>query len=185
MVFEGADKGTPKEKPVPPGEISYARSLSLDKAADVLIAYKMNGENLPVDHGFPLRSVVPGHYGMASVKWLTGITVVKQPFRGYWQTSDYAYWDYVDGQPVRRALGEMAVKSSIARPRTREVVQAGSRYEVFGAAWSGGAEVTEVEVSTDEGESWQPAQLLDEAMAGVWRRWKYQWQVPAGKAYTF
>src|SRR6266446_1216532 len=83
IVFEGADRGTPVEKPVPPGPISYARSLPRDKAVqqEVLIAYQMNGRDLPQDHGYPVRAVVPGHYGMASVEWLTRIHAVREPFR--------------------------------------------------------------------------------------------------------
>src|SRR5438034_2619211 len=119
IVLEGADRGTPKEEPIPPGPVSYARSLPRDEAVqrEVLIAYEMNGRDLPLDHGYPVRAVVPGHYGVASVKWLTHIHAAREPFRGYWQTSDYGYWDYLDGMPVRRALGEMKLKSEVARPR--------------------------------------------------------------------
>lgn len=85
----------------------------------------MNGEEIPVDHGFPLRAIVPGHYGMASVKWLTHIRVLTAPFKGYWQTTDYGYWAYDENNnPMRLALGRMAVKSAIARPRTREFIPA-------------------------------------------------------------
>src|SRR5882672_5872448 len=107
IVLEGADRGMPKEEPVPPGPISYARSLKREKAIqpEVLIAYQMNGRDLPRDHGYPVRAIVPGHYGMASVKGLTHIHVVRESFDGYWQTSDYAYWASIDGKPVRRALG--------------------------------------------------------------------------------
>src|ERR1700754_3703535 len=86
IVLEGADCGTPKEEPVPPMPISYAWSLPRAKAlrSEVLIAYQMNGRELPRDHGFPVRAIVPGHYGMASVKWLTGIQAVREPFHGYW-----------------------------------------------------------------------------------------------------
>ena len=106
IVLEGADRGMPKEPPVPPVPISYARSLPRNKAVqrEVLIAYQMNGRELPPDHGYPVRAIVPGHYGMASVKWLTRIHLVREPFQGYWQTSDYGYWDYLDTIPVRRAL---------------------------------------------------------------------------------
>src|SRR6202790_746402 len=94
IVLQGSDRGTPKEKPIPPGPISYARSLPRDKAIqrEVLIAYQMNGRDLPQDHGYPVRAIVPGHYGMASVKWLTRIYAAREPFEGYWQTSDYGYW---------------------------------------------------------------------------------------------
>jgi len=70
---------------------------------EVLIAYQMNGRDLSRDHGYPGRAIVPGHYGNAFVRWLTRIQVVQEPFHGYWQTSDYGYWDYsLDGTPVRR-----------------------------------------------------------------------------------
>src|SRR3954447_13733620 len=83
IVLEGADRGTPKEAPAPPGAISYAWSLNRAKAMrpEVLIAYRMNGHDLSPDHGFPVRAIVPGHYGMASVKWLTQIRAVREPFR--------------------------------------------------------------------------------------------------------
>jgi DMSO/TMAO reductase YedYZ molybdopterin-dependent catalytic subunit len=179
IVFEAADKGTPKEKPTPPGEIHYARSIALAKAGDVLIAYRMNGEDIPVDHGFPLRAIVPGYYGMASVKWLTGIRLVSEPFTGYWQTSDYAYWDELEGQPVRRALTTMALKSTIARPWTREFIPAGKPYEIFGAAWGGSRTIAQVEVSTDDGATWRAASFLDPVQPFVWRRWKIAWDVPS------
>lgn len=180
VLFEAADMGTPKEEPVPPGHIAYSRSISLVKAADVVIALRMNGDELPPDHGFPVRAIVPGHYGMASVKWLTGIRVLAQPFTGYWQTSDYGYWDYDEsGNPVRRALGAMPVKSAIARPRTREIIAAGSAYRIAGAAWGGDAPLQTMEVSTDDGATWQQAIFDDEAKPFVWRRWHLDWTVPA------
>ncbi len=179
IVFEGAELGKPKEKPVPPGEIKYARSLPVAKAREVLIAYAMNGEEIPVDHGYPIRAIVPGYYGMASVKWLTRIYAATEPFRGYWQTSDYAYWGEEGGLPVRLALGEVQIKSSIARPRVREVIAAGKPYTVFGAAWTGGPEIAAVEVSTDGGETWSAAELIDAHEFGVWRRWRFVWQARA------
>src|SRR6202171_1387123 len=122
LVLEGADRGVPKEEPKPPGPISYARSIPRARAMgpDVLIAYQRNGQGLTPDHGYPLRAVVPGHYGMASVKWLTDIVAATQPFQGYWQTSDYGYWDDSAGIPIRRPLAEMKLKSQIAHPRVYE-----------------------------------------------------------------
>lgn len=182
VLFEGADMGTPREEPVPPGDTSYARSLSIGNAKDAIIAYQMNGEEIPLDHGFPLRAIVPGHYGMASVKWLTHVRVLTEPFKGYWQTSDYGYWDYDENKnPMRRALGEMAVKSAIARPRTRESIPAKSSYRVFGAAWGSATHIDQVELSTDNGKSWQAVRFLDEPQFGVWRRWEFEWRVPEGK----
>ena len=179
LVLEGVDRGMPREPPVPPGETRYARSLPVGKAKDVMIAYAVNGEALPRDHGFPLRAIVPGHYGMASVKWLCGIRAVRSPFRGYFQTTDYAYWAEEEGHPVRRALGVNALKSAIAQPRTREVLPAGTRYVVRGAAWGSETHVASVEISSDGGERWAAAEMLDPVTPGVWRRWRYNWAVPA------
>jgi DMSO/TMAO reductase YedYZ molybdopterin-dependent catalytic subunit len=180
IVLEGADQGTPKEKPVPPGTISYARSFPRDKAVqrEVLIAYQMNGGDLPLDHGYPVRAIVPGHYGMASVKWLTGIHAVREPFQGYWQTSDYAYWDYANGKPVRRALGEMKLKSEIARPTVYETLEPGQLYTVSGAAWAGETEVAGIAVSTDGGQTWAEAKFIDPMQRHTWRRWQFEWLTP-------
>jgi DMSO/TMAO reductase YedYZ molybdopterin-dependent catalytic subunit len=145
---------------------------------EVLIAYRMNGRDLPQDHGYPVRAVVPGHYGMASVKWLTGIHAVREPFRGYWQTSDYGYWDRLDGTPVRRALGEMKVKSEIARPGVYETLAPNQVYTISGAAWAGETEVTEIAVSTDGGHTWAEAQFLDPVQRYAWRRWTFDWRTP-------
>jgi len=180
IVLEGADQGTVAEEPVPPDPISYARSLPRDKAMqpEVLIAYQMNGADLLQDHGYPVRAIVPGHYGMASVKWLTHIHLVREPFRGYWQTSDYAYWDHLDGKPVRRALGQMKVKSEISRPSVYEILGANQVYTISGAAWAGETEVTEIAVSTDGGQTWSEAQFLDPIQRHAWRRWKFDWLTP-------
>ena len=180
IVLEGADRGSPKEEPVPPTPITYARSLPRAKAMeeDVLIAYRMNGRDLPKDHGYPARAIVPGHYGMASVKWLTRIYAVCEPFHGYWQTSDYAYWASTDGKPVRRPLGEMKLKSEIARPRVHETLPSNSVYTVCGAAWAGETDVTEIAVSTNGGRNWKEAEFLDPVRRHVWRRWKFDWLTP-------
>jgi len=180
ILLEGADCGTPKEQPIPPGPISYARSLPRAKAIgpDVLIAYQMNGRDLPRDHGFPVRAIVPGHYAMASVKWLTRIQAVHEPFQGYWQTSDYAYWASMDGKPVRRALAEMKLKSEIARPRVYETLAPNRIYPVSGAAWTGETDVTEIAVSTNGGQTWALAEFLDPVRRHAWRRWKFDWLTP-------
>src|SRR5712671_5284370 len=163
LVLEGADRGVPKEEPKPPGPISYARSIPRTKGmdSDVLIAYQMNGQDLTPDHGYPLRAIVPGHYGMASVKWLTSIVATTQPFQGYWQTSDYAYWDDSAGTPIRRPLAEMKLKAQIARRRVYETVAPARSYTILGAAWAGGTEVTEIWISLDGAASWVQGEFLD------------------------
>jgi DMSO/TMAO reductase YedYZ molybdopterin-dependent catalytic subunit len=180
IVLEGADRGTPAEPPTPTGPISYCRSLPLQKATqpEVLIAYQMNGAELPRDHGYPVRAIVPGHYGMASVKWLTGIHAVTEPFQGYWQTTDYGYWDEPNGRPVRRPLREMKLKSEITRPAVHETLAPNQAYTITGIAWTGEGEVARVTVSTDGGRTWAEAELLDPIQRYAWRRWKFDWITP-------
>lgn len=179
VILEGADKGAVNDEPKSPGEIHYSRSLPLEKARkDVLLATRMNGDELPPEHGFPVRAIVPGWYGMASIKWLTRIVVVEQPFNGYFQSLHYTYWKQVNGSPTLVPLSEMPVKAQIARPAPYEVVRRDRDYRVHGAAWTGEADIARVEVSTDGGASWQPAKLVGEAKRYAWRRWEYSWRVP-------
>ncbi len=99
VILEGADGGMLEDPKSPAGELTFARSIPLEKARrDVLLAYKMNGDDLPPEHGFPVRAIVPGWYAMASVKWLQRIIVTDRPFTGYYQTLDYAYWEKRDGR---------------------------------------------------------------------------------------
>src|SRR5438067_7677373 len=93
VILEGTDGGALEEPKRPSGKVQFARSIPLAKARkDVLLAYQMNGNDLPPQHGFPLRAIVPGWYAMASIKWLQRIIVTDKSFMGYYQTMDYAYW---------------------------------------------------------------------------------------------
>lgn len=177
IVLEGADHGVAKDAGT--GEIAYARGVPVSDAGRVLLAWAMNGEPLSREHGFPLRAIVPGHYAMASVKWLTRIHAMTGAFQGYFQTLDYAYWDDSESEAVRRPLRAMALKSSIARPAAGAMLEAGSVVEIAGAAWSGEAPVERVDVSTDGGRTWAAAELMDPAEAGVWRRWRSEWRPTA------
>ena len=180
VVFEGADRGAIKEAPRPPAEIHYARGVPIAKAnTDVLLAFEMNGAPLTPEHGFPLRVVVPGWFGMSSVKWLQRIVVLIEPFTGYYQSIDYTYWDEQDGIPTLAPLGEMRVKAQIARPHMGEVIAAGTDYRVHGAAWSGDDDVAKVEVSDDQGASWKAATLIGESLKNAWRFWEFHWTAPS------
>jgi DMSO/TMAO reductase YedYZ molybdopterin-dependent catalytic subunit len=179
VILEGADGGLLAEAKSPPGEMHFARSIPLTKASqNVLLAYKMNGNDLPPEHGFPLRAVVPGWYAVASVKWLQRIVVTSQPFTGYYQTLDYAYWkrrgDIAELSPV----AELQVKAEIANPSQGETVPANSTVFIHGAAWAGGGEIVRVEVSTDGGSTWKEATLLGESKSNAWRFWEFNWQTP-------
>jgi len=184
VILEGADRGAIAELPRPAGEIHFARSLPLQKAMDdVLLAFEMNGEPLTPAHGFPLRAVVPGWYGMASIKWLQRIIVTDRPFHGYYETIDYASWRPDRCGPALVALSKMQVKAQISRPENGEVIPANANYLIKGAAWTCDAEITKVEVSESFGESWREATLEGNSVKNAWRFWRLEWKPAAGR-YT-
>lgn len=133
VMFEGADQGEIKEDPKSPGEIHFARSLPMGKArgGSVLLAYKMNGADLSASHGFPVRAIVPGWYGMASIKWLARIVVTDKPFQGFFQTLQYSHWERPNNTPTLMPVTETRVKTSVVAPMLDEVVplNAGYKYE--------------------------------------------------------
>jgi DMSO/TMAO reductase YedYZ molybdopterin-dependent catalytic subunit len=186
VILEGADSGPLEVEPKPAGPVAFSRSVPMAKAmSDVLLVYKMNGEELTVSHGFPVRAIVPGWYAMASIKWLTRVIVTDKTFQGYFQTTDYAYWHRHDGQIERVPISAMLVKAEISRPHANEVVAAGTNYRVFGAAWVGESQVQKVEFSDDGGKSWKQTRLLGDAMQNAWRLWEFEWKAPAEKGtYT-
>ena len=179
VILEGADGGKLDDPKSPAGELKFARSIPLEKASSVLLAYKMNDVELQPEHGFPVRAIVPGWYAMASIKWLQRIIVTDQPFNGYFQTLDYAFWKRRGGMAERVPLSEMQTKAEIARPAEGEIVPANSNVRVHGAAWTTNGEIIKVELSTDGGSTWNDAKLLGEAKPNAWRLWEFNWKTPA------
>ena len=180
IILEGADSGEPSKPQRPAKAFHFARSVSLEQAqhGDILLAYKMNGQPLPESHGFPVRAIVPGWYGMASVKWLSRIVASATPFQGFFQTVDYAYWQHREGLPTRVPVTELQVKSQIARPSVAEIIRQGNEYRIFGTAWAGRTPISKVEVSTDGGKTYAAAKLLGEPVDFAWRQWEFNWKVP-------
>jgi DMSO/TMAO reductase YedYZ molybdopterin-dependent catalytic subunit len=180
VILEGADEDKVTEPLGPHGKVRFARSVPLAKAReDVLLACKINDVDLPAEHGFPVRAIVPGWYAVASVKWLERILVTGEPFTGFYQTLDYSYWRRVGDEYELEALREMPVKSEIARPVDGQTVPADSDVRVHGAAWTGGGEVVaRVELSVDGGATWNETRL-GEARPNAWRLWEYDWRTPA------
>ena len=178
VILVGADKGVITADPATPGAIHFDRSLPLAKATrpEVLLAYKQNGEDLTAPHGAPLRAVVGGWYGMASVKWLTKVVVTDKPHTGYWQTFDYSYFERGhDGLPVLTPVTKILPKASIARPSQDEVVPVGRPYRVTGAAWAGESPVAKVDLSTDGGKTWSSVKLTGDEKPFCWRTWEFTW----------
>jgi DMSO/TMAO reductase YedYZ molybdopterin-dependent catalytic subunit len=174
VVVEGADHGwvTGKDEP-----IRYARGLDLEKALhpDTLLAYAMNGEPLPVEHGFPVRLVVPGWYGMAAVKWVKRIEVISGRFTGFYQAERYIIDPPKRGDTTVTPLTTMRTRSLITTPEAGSRLPLGE-HVIRGLAWSGVAPVRRVEVSVDDGETWEPADLAGEPSAYAWRLWEFHWR---------
>jgi len=169
VVFRGADSGKLDASSEP---IRFERSLSIEnaQASEVLLAYAMNGEALPIVHGYPLRVIVPGWYALASVKWLTEIDVVREPFRGYYQTETYFYEWQRGEQVVREPVSLQRVRSLITEPETDSEVEQGE-LPIRGVAWSGAAPIARVEVRIG-GDSWQDARLVGERKRHSWQGWE-------------
>jgi DMSO/TMAO reductase YedYZ molybdopterin-dependent catalytic subunit len=180
VVLEGSDHGTLDDPKSPPGELTFSRSVPLGKAQrDVLLAYRMNGKDLLPEHGFPVRAIVPGWYAMASIKWLQRIIATAQPFTGYYQTLDYAYWKRLGDVAELSPVAELQVKAEIVKPAQGETVPANSTVRIHGAAWSSGNKIARVEVSTDGGATWMDASLLGESKPNAWCFWEFNWKTPA------
>jgi DMSO/TMAO reductase YedYZ molybdopterin-dependent catalytic subunit len=181
VVFTGLDRGFEGGE-----EQDYERSLTLDEAFrdDLLLAYEMNGAPLLPQHGFPLRLVVPGWYGMTHVKWLSRVTVVDEPFAGYQQTHAYRLRRDEDdeGEPLTLiAPRALMVPPGLPEFPTRERTLNAGRCVIEGRAWSGFAPVAAVEVSTDGGASWAGAELDPPGSRWAWRGWQFGWDAPPGE----
>jgi DMSO/TMAO reductase YedYZ molybdopterin-dependent catalytic subunit len=176
VLFTGLDRGVEGEV-----EQTYQRSLPLDEAAsdDVLLAWEMNGAPLPPQHGYPLRLVVPGWYGMTNVKWLTRVTVLDQPFTGYQNARGYRFRQDAEeeGTPVTRmVVRALMVPPGIPDFATRRRFVKREPQTVEGRAWSGEGAIEKVEFSSDGGATWQPADLAPGTSPRAWRRWTVEWR---------
>ncbi len=178
--FEGADQSA-EARPAQ----RFGGSIPLDKALrpEVLLAWAMNGEPLPPVHGAPVRVVVPGYIGARSVKWLHRIELRSEPWPGYFQHVVYRLVpeDGTPGPGVGMALGLVALNSAVLSPVDGETVAAGP-LTVRGYAFAGGERhVARVDVSTDDGDSWSEARLLDDLGRWAWRQWEITLHLPSGE----
>jgi DMSO/TMAO reductase YedYZ molybdopterin-dependent catalytic subunit len=182
IVFTGLDRGVEGEE-----EQAYARSLTLAdlRESEAILAYDINGVPLPPQHGFPLRLVVPGWYGMTSVKWLSRITAVGQPFDGYQMWHSYRLRQIEDEEGS--ALTRMQPRSLVTPPgipdfATRKRFVPAGRCELQGRAWSGFAEIESVAVSVDAGRSWGDAEVENRGLGRwAWRSWTFAWEAEPGE----
>ena len=178
LVFTGTDRGIQGGV-----EQQYARSLSVAAAMsdDVLLAYEVNGQALPPQHGYPVRLLVPGWYGMTSVKWLRSVEAIDHGFDGYQQLGSYRYSQSADdpGEPVQR----IKVRSLMAPPGipdffTRQRTVDSGPVQLSGRAWSGNGTIETVEICVDG--VWEQAQLRAPAGPYAWRGWTFTWIATPG-----
>ncbi|XP_066965362.1 sulfite oxidase isoform X2 [Macrobrachium rosenbergii] len=190
VQFEGLDTD--------PASMPYGSSIQIEKAldpqGDVILAYEMNGEPIPRDHGFPVRVVVPGVVGARNVKWLGKIVISEKESDAHWQQNDYKGfapnidWDTVDFTKSP-AIQELPVISAICVPEEGETLKVvDGKVSLRGYAWSGGGrKIIRVDVSTDGGKNWQESDTLVSDTARHPRAWGWSlWQaeVPVGEGIS-
>lgn len=159
------------------------RPLPLAKALDdVLLAYEMNGEPLPYDHGYPVRVLVPSWVGIASIKWVGDIQVSAQPLFSPWNTQFYRLFGPAHPPEGSAPLTRQTLKSAFELA-DGATFAAGRGHVLHGRSWSGAGGVARVDVSTDGGATWRRADLHDRPRAGTWTRWSVAWR-PTGRGAT-
>ena len=169
VLFRGADRGAVEGRADP---IHFERSLRIEdpNLDEALLAYAMNGEALSVPHGFPLRLVVPGWYAVTSIKWLTEIALIEEPFRGFFQADRYHYEWNREGRVVSETVDLQRVRALITEPNLDQLVPRGD-LTIRGVAWSGAAGIAQVEVRVGEGD-WQAARIVSAPSRGSWCWWE-------------
>jgi len=187
IAMNGAD--------VPMGSVpDFIRSIPIEKAmhSDTLLAYRMNGEEIPVHHGFPLRLIVPGWEAAASTKWLVNIRVTEEEFDGHFMRNAYRIPNrhVTPGSGVDPAdmipYTTLDVKSIFTYPLDGTTVRAGynNSVELRGFAWAGEADVVRVDISTDFGRTWVAAALDADRAKYAWRRFRYIWRPSRRGSYV-
>lgn len=158
-------------------EMQRGLPIAIAMGADTILALQMNGEDLPAPHGGPVRLFVPGWGGIASTKWLIGLTVLDQPFQGDFNVKNYIVIDELG--TTLRPVRQMPVSSAIWTPAIGATLKAG-QVPVTGYAWSGLGGIAKVEVSTDNGLSWTEATITDTGGELAWSRFEYSWDATPG-----
>jgi DMSO/TMAO reductase YedYZ molybdopterin-dependent catalytic subunit len=185
VVFKGLEE--------PPGKVpQFMRSIPIEKALDpdTLVATHMNGEKLSPHHGFPARIMVPGWIGAASLKWVAEIRVLDHEFDGNYMKPGYrlperslAPGEDLKPGDVTNAVTKLNVKSVIAAPGDGSLIRR-RPFTIRGAAWAGEADVTRVDVSVDNGQTWKPADLGQDHAKYAWRLWQYTWTPQKAGGYV-
>ncbi|MEH7109290.1 sulfite oxidase [Bacillus sp. JJ1764] len=182
IVFEGYDYGN---RPDSDQIYNFSRSLPIEKSLepDTIIAYEYNNQPIPFKHGFPFRLIVPGWYAMASVKWIKQIIVIDKKFKGPYQTVDYVYYPNKEDDKGKFPVTTINVNSSIQYPLDMQLLHKGI-YEIKGIAWAGIGMLSKVEISLDDGQTWDTCQLTSPSEKYTWTNWSYKWEARKKGEYT-
>ncbi len=178
VAFEGMD--TPLGK----AQIKFVRSIPIDKAmSSTLLAYEMNGDPLPLKHGYPLRALALGWTGANCVKWLDRITVLEKPFEGFFMDQVYRVFQKGETPTTGDVVTAIQLKSIVTQPLTGERLERG-KIVVLGAAYAGEGRVEQVEVSVDDGATWHTAEFIGPDEPFAWRQWQYVWHASQAGEHT-
>ena len=178
VSFEGFDK------PLGSAGIKFIRSIPIKKAlSSTLLAYEMNGQPLPLEHGYPLRALALGWTGANCVKWLNRITVLDQAYEGFFMDKVYRVFQKGDDPKSGEAVTVIDVKSIIFEPIDGQRLSSGI-VPIRGSAYAGEAGIKKVEVSLDNGGTWHSANLVGPELPYAWRHWEYLWEVNVAGEYT-
>lgn len=178
VAFEGYDKALGSSG------IKFIRSVPIEKAlSSTLLAYEMNGEPIPLKHGYPLRALALGWYGANSVKWLHNIMVMEKPYEGFFMDRVYRVFQKGQASETGEVVKDLNVKSFITQPLKDETLSSGM-ITILGTAYAGEADIVKVEVSVDSGQSWNEATFIGPHEPYAWRQWQYIWKVSDPGDYT-
>jgi DMSO/TMAO reductase YedYZ molybdopterin-dependent catalytic subunit len=178
VSFEGLDQ------PLGSARVRFIRSIPLEKAmASTLLAYEMNGEPLPLKHGYPLRGLALGWTGANCVKWLQKITVLDQPFAGFFMDKAYRVFQKGEEPTSGEVMTGLRLKSIITQPIQGETLPVGP-VTLLGAAYAGEGDVTRVELSVDNGTTWTAASFIGPHEPFSWRQWQLAWEPKEPGDYT-
>ena len=169
VSFEGLDK------PLGSAGIKFIRSIPIEKAmSSTLLAYEMNGQPLPLEHGFPVRALALGWTGANCVKWVHKITVLDQPYEGFFMDNVYRVFQKGEDPKAGEVVKDIDIKSIIVEPANEASFSAGI-VPIRGSAYAGEAVIQKVEISVDDGQTWNPTNLIGLQQPYAWRHWEYMW----------
>jgi DMSO/TMAO reductase YedYZ molybdopterin-dependent catalytic subunit len=178
VAFEGLDK------PIGSAGVQFVRSIPMAKAmSSTLLAYEMNGEPLPLKHGFPLRALALGWTGANCVKWLHELTVMEQPYEGFFMDKVYRVYQKGEDSKSGTVVTSIKLKSIITQPLSEETLPLGP-ITILGAAYAGEGEVKAVELSMDGGKTWTEAEFLGLHERFAWRQWQCVWEAKEPGDFT-